>query len=186
MAPTGLIPSPEHCTDRGRSRTIALEALLLPYDENARRGDLGYRFRVHGAHYLCEHADERPEVAKQLSRVYEMRSRLVHGAKYPDRVHIRAVHDLAYDFAGRGLLRAVREGFPRQRCSTKWSSAELARCGGALSMSRVRREPRRHLQPEHPGQLRGQPAHLHHDPQDRRRHGAGRQFPLALGAQHRP
>jgi hypothetical protein len=44
--------------------TIALEALLLPYDENARRGDLGYRFRVHGAHYLSERADERPEVAK--------------------------------------------------------------------------------------------------------------------------
>ncbi len=92
--------------------TIALEALLLPYDEHARHGDLGYRFRVHGAHYLCEHADERPETAKQLSRVYEMCSRLVHGAKYPDRVHIRAVHDLAYDFARRGLLRAVREGFP--------------------------------------------------------------------------
>ncbi len=92
--------------------TIALEALLLPYDENARRGDLGYRFRVHGAHYLSERADERPEIAKQLSRIYEMRSRLVHGAKYPDRVQIRAVHDLAYDFARRGLLRAVREGFP--------------------------------------------------------------------------
>jgi hypothetical protein len=29
--------------------TIALEALLLPYDEKARHGDLGYRFRVHGA-----------------------------------------------------------------------------------------------------------------------------------------
>jgi hypothetical protein len=92
--------------------TIALEALLLPYDENARRGDLGYRFRVHGAHYLSERADERPETAKHLSRIYEMRGRLVHGAKYPDRVQIRAVHDLAYDFARRGLLRAVREDFP--------------------------------------------------------------------------
>lgn len=92
--------------------TIALEALLLPYDENARRGDLGYRFRVHGAHYLSERADERPEVAKQLSRIYEMRSRLVHGGKYPDRVQIRTAYDLAYEFARRGLLRAVREGFP--------------------------------------------------------------------------
>jgi hypothetical protein len=98
--------------DRVLDFTIALEALLLPYDENARRGDLGYRFRVHGAHYLSERANERPETAKNLSRIYDMRSRLVHGARYPDRVQIRAVHDLAYDFARRGLLRAVREGFP--------------------------------------------------------------------------
>lgn len=92
--------------------TIALEALLLPYDENARRGDLGYRFRVHGAHYLSERANDRHTLAKQLSSIYEMRSRLVHGAKYPDKAQIIAVHDLAYDFARRGLLRAVREGFP--------------------------------------------------------------------------
>ncbi|MFJ5989307.1 hypothetical protein [Lentzea sp. NPDC092896] len=92
--------------------TIALEALLLPYDENARRGDLGYRFRVHGAHYLSEHADDRHTLAKQLSSIYEMRSRLVHGAKYPDKTQIMAAHALAYDFARRGLLRAVREDFP--------------------------------------------------------------------------
>ena len=92
--------------------TIALEALLLPYDENTRRGDLGYRFRIHGAHYLAESVSERREIARQLSRIYEMRSRLVHGAKYPDRVQIREAHDIALALARRGLLRAVRDGFP--------------------------------------------------------------------------
>jgi len=92
--------------------TIALEALLLPYDRDARRGDLGYRFRLHGAHYLAARADERPTIAKHLSTIYETRSRLVHGAKYPDREQIRVVHDAAYDFARRGLLRAVQEDFP--------------------------------------------------------------------------
>ncbi|MET9226147.1 hypothetical protein [Lentzea sp. NPDC003310] len=92
--------------------TIALEALLLPYDESARRGDLGYRFRVHGAHYLSEHPDDRPAVAKQLSGIYEMRSRLVHGSKYPDKTQIMEAYALASDFARRGLLRALKEGFP--------------------------------------------------------------------------
>lgn len=38
---------------------IALESLLLPYDENARLGDLGYRFRMHGAHYLARKRSQR-------------------------------------------------------------------------------------------------------------------------------
>lgn len=91
---------------------IVLESLLLPYDRDARRGDLGYRFRVHGAHYLAERADERPPIAKQLSSIYEIRSRLVHGAKYPSRVRTRQAYDAACDFARRGLLRAVTNGFP--------------------------------------------------------------------------
>ncbi len=72
-------------TDAVLDFTIALEALLLPYDTNAKRGELGYRFRVHGAHYLASTAADRATTFKQLGDIYEMRSRLVHGGKYPER-----------------------------------------------------------------------------------------------------
>jgi hypothetical protein len=38
---------------------IALESLLLPYDEDARRGDLAYRFRIHGGYFLSKTKSER-------------------------------------------------------------------------------------------------------------------------------
>lgn len=41
-----------------------------------------------------------------------VRSRLVHGAQYPASEEIKAVRDEAGDLTRRGLLRAVREGFP--------------------------------------------------------------------------
>lgn len=99
-------------TDAVLDFTIALEALLLPYDENTRRGDLGYRFRIHGAHYLAEGMGQRQAVAKQLSGIYGMRSQLVHGGKYPDANKIKSTRDTAHDLARRGLLRAVTQGFP--------------------------------------------------------------------------
>jgi hypothetical protein len=92
--------------------TIVLESLLLPYDEDTRRGDLSYRFRMHGAHYLASESHERHTVAKQLRDIYETRSRLVHGGKYPDSAKINETRDLAYGFARRGLLRALHSGFP--------------------------------------------------------------------------
>ena len=92
--------------------TIALESLLLPYDEAARHGDLSYRFRIHGAHYLAESHDDRKEVFKKLRGIYEMRSRLVHGARYPTVSEITATRDVAYELARRGLHRAVHHGFP--------------------------------------------------------------------------
>jgi hypothetical protein len=92
--------------------TIALEALLLPYDENARYGDLSYRFRMHGAHYLADDPAQRAALVRKLSGIYEMRSRLVHGGKYPSLDEIKAARDDARELARRGLLRAVQEGFP--------------------------------------------------------------------------
>ena len=92
--------------------TIALEALLLPYDEKARYGDLGYRFRMHGAHYLADDPAQRTALARKLSGIYEMRSRLVHGGKYPSLDEIMTARDDARELARRGLLRAVQRGFP--------------------------------------------------------------------------
>jgi hypothetical protein len=45
-----------NATDAVLDFAIALEALLLPYDENARHADLSYRFRMHGAHFLADEA----------------------------------------------------------------------------------------------------------------------------------
>jgi hypothetical protein len=101
----------QNATDAVLDFTIALEALLLPYDRNTRRGDLGYRFRVHGAHYLSEQTD-RDATAKQLNAIYDMRSRLVHGGKYPEQAQIILTREAACGLARRGLLRAVRQGFP--------------------------------------------------------------------------
>jgi hypothetical protein len=91
---------------------IALESLLLPYDEDARKGDLGYRFRLHGAHYLSKTKSERPGIAKQLTELYALRSRLVHGGKYPSATEIETGWNTAKTCAQLGLNRAVVEGFP--------------------------------------------------------------------------
>jgi hypothetical protein len=91
---------------------IALEALLLPLDAAARNSDLSYRFRIHGALFIAESADLRRDVFRQLRGLYEMRSRLVHGGKYPVASDIREARSIACDLAARGLRRALREGFP--------------------------------------------------------------------------
>lgn len=89
---------------------IALEALLLP--EGMGHGDLSYRFHVHGAHYLTKAKHERAEIGDQLKKLYQLRSKLVHGGKYPPYADISAARIAAGEFARRGLLRAVTEGFP--------------------------------------------------------------------------
>jgi hypothetical protein len=91
---------------------IALEALLLPYDPDARHGDLSYRFRIHGAMFIAEATDQRREVVRQLRDLYEMRSRLVHGGKYPNSAEITDARSTACELAARGLRRAVHDGFP--------------------------------------------------------------------------
>lgn len=99
-------------TDAVLDFVICLESLLLPYDEQARRGDLGYRFRIHGAHYLSNTRKDRKETASRLAGLYELRSRLVHGGKYPAKVEVEDARVVAEQLARRGLLRAVTSGFP--------------------------------------------------------------------------
>lgn len=91
---------------------IALESLLLPYDEDARRGDLGYRFRSHGAHLLSKAKSERRQVARQLTDLYSLRSRLVHGSGYPTPAEIESGWIAAKEFARRGLHSGITKGFP--------------------------------------------------------------------------
>lgn len=91
---------------------IALESLLLPYDENARRGELGYRFRVHGAHLLSPAKGQRRQTARQLSDLYGLRSRLVHGSSYPSSAEIDTGWTVSKEFARRGFYNAVMDRFP--------------------------------------------------------------------------
>jgi hypothetical protein len=93
---------------------IALEALLLPYDRDSRNADMSYRFRVHGAHYLATSplGSERRSVFGQLRRLYDVRSRIVHGDNYPDPSEAIGFRMEARQLASRGLLRAVSDGFP--------------------------------------------------------------------------
>ena len=91
---------------------IALESLLLPYDEDARHAELGYRFRLHGARYLARTRSERREISRQLASLYGLRSRLVHGSGYPAAAEIESGRASAETFGRQGLMRAVREGFP--------------------------------------------------------------------------
>ena len=91
---------------------ITLEAILLPYDEYARHGDLSYRFRMHGAHYLACDSEDRTNVFRQLDNLYSLRSRLVHGGKYPDQAEVDLARTTASRLATVGLLRAVNTSFP--------------------------------------------------------------------------
>ncbi|WP_455354649.1 hypothetical protein [Streptomyces sp. SYSU K217416] len=99
-------------TDAVLDFTIALESLLLPYDANARHSELSYRFRLHGAYYLTDQAGERQEMSKKLNSLYTMRSRLVHGGKYPTPEEISTTRKAARELAQRGLMQAVHGGFP--------------------------------------------------------------------------
>jgi hypothetical protein len=91
---------------------VALEALLLPYDQEVRLSDLSYRFRLHGAHFISDSCDERRSIFRTLRKLYEMRSRLVHGGKCPTAAETLTAANEARDLAARGLLKAVRTGFP--------------------------------------------------------------------------
>jgi hypothetical protein len=91
---------------------VALEALLLPYDDQTRNAELSYRFRLHGAYFLSRDSSERRVVHDQLRSLYGIRSRLVHGGRDPSLTEVNASEALAFELASRGLLRAVTEGFP--------------------------------------------------------------------------
>lgn len=89
---------------------IALEALLLPGGE---KRELGFRFAINGALYMGDTLQERQELKKQLSKLYELRSKLVHGGtSAPSPTAITESAKLAAHLARRGLLRALRGGWP--------------------------------------------------------------------------
>lgn len=102
----------ENPADRFLDYVIALEILLLPVDRRTRHGDLTYRFRLHGALFLADSPEHRERVWDQLDEIYDIRSRLVHGDKYPDSAEVDEHAGIARDLAISGLLRALSDGFP--------------------------------------------------------------------------
>jgi hypothetical protein len=89
-----------------------IEALLLPDDLQVGHTELSCRFRLHGAHYVASSKSQRRAVATELADVYKLRSRLVHGRKYPTHDQIGLGRDVAERLARRALIRAVYENFP--------------------------------------------------------------------------
>ncbi|MBA2486658.1 MAG: hypothetical protein H0V35_11275 [Nitrospira sp.] len=57
---------------------IGLEALLSTESE---RTELSYKFRVRGSVILSKRRQERKELIAMLKRLYDLRSRLVHGGR---------------------------------------------------------------------------------------------------------
>lgn len=76
---------------------------------------MSYRFKVHGAHYLASTVEERQDVYKRMGNLYNLRSILVHGGKYPEAEKITAGKRDAETFARKALNRALREGFPKSQ-----------------------------------------------------------------------
>jgi hypothetical protein len=73
--------------------SICLEALLLSgLGSEEDRGNISYRFALHGARLLAQDVAARQEIYRTLKSVYTVRSKIVHGA---------ASYDLPTDESGR-------------------------------------------------------------------------------------
>lgn len=117
----------EYPVDSLLDYVIALECFLLPYDPVTRHGDLGYRFRLHGAHYIGNTPEERRAIWKQLRDLYDFRSRLVHGSGYPTQAEIATFAKVVRDLTERAFLKAVNSHFPRVEEFNSWVLGDMAR-----------------------------------------------------------
>lgn len=87
---------------------VALEALLLADTS----GELSYRFALRGACWLAQDIDTRTRLYKELHDLYVLRSKVVHGSKFPDRSHIVETAERATGLAQQMLLKGLRKGWP--------------------------------------------------------------------------
>ncbi len=87
---------------------IALESLLL----FGIRGELKFRFALYGALLLGRGVPSRRAIHHALGEVYDMRSRVVHGAARPKPVDLQRCAHTARELASRLLVKAVLCGWP--------------------------------------------------------------------------
>ena len=87
---------------------VAMESALV--NDNK---ELGFRFAMYGAEFLGSTDAERRVLKKQLNKLYDLRSRLAHGAKFPTGQEISEGAGLARDLCRRVLLKCLDEGIPK-------------------------------------------------------------------------
>jgi hypothetical protein len=87
---------------------IALEALLVPEAQS----EVSYRISMHGAHYIATDSSERKAIFQDLKTLYGVRSRLAHGSGAPPKKDLYLLRLKARDLAARGIVKALRSGWP--------------------------------------------------------------------------
>jgi hypothetical protein len=87
---------------------IALEGLLVP----GAQAEVSFRMCLNGARYLADAATERMRIYQDLRKLYDIRSKLVHGAGLAKADDLRDWKRTARALAARGLLKAVRSAWP--------------------------------------------------------------------------
>ena len=87
---------------------VALEALLL-VDTS---GELSYRFALRGACWLARDIETRTRLYNELHALYALRSKVVHGSKFPDRSQIMESAERAIGLARQMLLKGLLDGWP--------------------------------------------------------------------------
>ena len=87
---------------------IAMEAVFLP----SVRTELRNRFAMNGSVFLAVDPQQRREKYQELLRLYDVRSRLVHGGASIARDELVAVSSASLIAAREALLRALRDGWP--------------------------------------------------------------------------
>lgn len=91
---------------------IALEALFLP---ESNQGELSFRLKLFGSHFLGSDQATRKQVFDHLDHIYKVRSKLVHGLKSPTAEELKMASAYVKDIASRVVIKSLEEGFPDQR-----------------------------------------------------------------------
>lgn len=108
--------SSRNAADSLLEHTIGLEAVLLP---GKFEGELGFRLRLTAALLLGQDSASREQIARDLKRIYSLRSALVHGLKPPARSELKDVATKAQELLARLLLICIRTGWPSEEAISR-------------------------------------------------------------------
>jgi len=103
--------SRDQAVDRLLDCVIALEAILLGGEES----ELIFRFKTYGAWWLAQNESEREQLFAQLGKLYSLRSKIVHGNKFPAPQAIEDAAREAVEIAQRAVTKALVDGWPAQK-----------------------------------------------------------------------
>jgi Apea-like HEPN len=126
--PDGAVERPHSASDVGLHRfglgatrdskedsvidyVIALESVLL----TGANQELSFRFRLFGGRYLAAGSESPRAILAELKDLYELRSNLVHGSKFPTPAAVGAAASRSRELAARALLKCLAHGWPTLR-----------------------------------------------------------------------